>query len=94
MTSSFDNDYDKLKAIEEMLSTYHYTTNPVELDREHFMDDFLLDKKEGYCSENVKISTSWPCCIYSRANRSLNAAKPPRKGYVVPTIMIFIDFYL
>lgn len=48
--SPYDNDYDKLKAIEEMLSTYHYTTNPVELDREHFMDDFLLDKKEGYCT--------------------------------------------
>ena len=50
VTSSYDNDYDKLKAIEEMLSTYHYTTNPVELDREHFMDEFLLDKKEGYCT--------------------------------------------
>lgn len=50
VVSPYDNDYDKLKAIEEMLSTYHYTTNPVEFDREHFMDDFLLDKKEGYCT--------------------------------------------
>ena len=48
-------DIDKLKSIEAMLSEYAYSDSPGELPQElscgsEFLDYFLLEKKEGYCS--------------------------------------------
>ena len=50
-----DSDYEKLCAIEEMLSAYKYSEKPGRLplsvrDEAGFLDHFLFDMKEGYCS--------------------------------------------
>ncbi|HAF26892.1 MAG TPA: hypothetical protein DCG85_06215 [Lachnospiraceae bacterium] len=50
-----DSDYEKLCAIEEMLSAYKYSEKPGRLplsvrDEAGFLDYFLFDMKEGYCS--------------------------------------------
>ena len=51
ITKDYDNNYDKLKAIEAYLNTYTYTTNPVKTPKgKDFVDYFLFDQKEGYCT--------------------------------------------
>ena len=50
-----DTDYEKLCEIEKMLSSFKYTEKPGKLplnvrDEAGFLDHFLFDKKEGYCS--------------------------------------------
>lgn len=51
ITKDYENDYDKLKAIESYLNTLSYTTKmektPV---GEDFVDYFLFHQKEGYCT--------------------------------------------
>lgn len=51
ITGGYENDIDKLKAIENELKQYEYTTNPgvIPRDRE-FMEYFLLESREGYCT--------------------------------------------
>lgn len=50
ITEGKDNDYDRLKAIEEYVRTYTYTKTPAKTDNEDFVDGFLFDTKEGYCT--------------------------------------------
>lgn len=51
ITSSADNDYDRLKAIENYLSKYDYTTSPVPPgETEDVVDYFLFQSKTGYCT--------------------------------------------
>lgn len=55
VTSGCNNDFDKLRAIEQELQTYSYSLHPGKVpkqikDASRFLDYFLLDKKEGYCS--------------------------------------------
>lgn len=52
LTASFDNDYDKAKAIEKYLAanySYNLDVPPVPRDRD-FVDYFLFDQAEGYCT--------------------------------------------
>ncbi len=75
ITLPYDNDYDKLKAVEEVLSSYQYTTEQVNLDREYFMDDFLLNKKEGYCT--------YYATAFALISRYLGLPSRYVQGYVV-----------
>jgi len=51
ITAGYDNNYDKLKAIESFLSTYLYTLQPGKIpEGEDFVDYFLFDNKKGYCT--------------------------------------------
>ncbi|MCR5672733.1 MAG: DUF3488 and transglutaminase-like domain-containing protein [Lachnospiraceae bacterium] len=55
LLSGCNGDYEKLCRIEEMLRTYSYNDNPGNLpdtinNAEDFLDYFLFEKKEGYCS--------------------------------------------
>ena len=55
VTADCENGYDCLKAIEQELQKLTYTTTPGELPREvdtpeEFLDYFVLDHKEGYCT--------------------------------------------
>ncbi len=51
ITSGYDNDIDKLKAIEYTLSQYTYTTKPsITPSDKDFLERFLLESKEGYCT--------------------------------------------
>ncbi len=50
-----DTDYEKLCALEKMFSAFKYTEKPGHMplsvnSEEKFLDYFILDKKEGYCS--------------------------------------------
>ncbi len=50
-----DSDYEKLLRIEELLSQFRYTDSPGPLPEElsdagEFLDYFVLEKREGYCS--------------------------------------------
>lgn len=53
--SGADTDYEKLKRMEDMLSSFRYTESPGDLpgsidSPEDYLDYFIFDKKEGYCS--------------------------------------------
>lgn len=52
ITKSYDNNFDKAKAIEKYLrSSYKYTMKPSSLpDKKEFVDYFLFKGKEGYCT--------------------------------------------
>lgn len=52
ITSAADNDYDRVKAIESYLSkNYKYTLEPGNIPQNRdFVDYFLFDSKEGYCT--------------------------------------------
>ena len=52
ITSKYNNDYDKAKAIEKYLrANYKYTLNPSEVPAgSEFVDYFLFEGKEGYCT--------------------------------------------
>lgn len=52
ITSSANNDYDRAKAIESYLSkNYRYTLEPGNIPQNHdFVDYFLFDSKQGYCT--------------------------------------------
>ncbi len=51
ITKGLNNDYDRLKAIEEYFSQYTYTTAPPELPQnEDFLEYFLFTSKKGYCT--------------------------------------------
>lgn len=50
-TKDAANDIEKLEAIELLLTSMHYTTTPGEIpENADFLEFFLLEKKEGYCS--------------------------------------------
>lgn len=51
ITQGLTTDYDKMKAIERYLNSMTYTTKIIRPDKgEDFVDSFLFDKKEGYCT--------------------------------------------
>lgn len=55
LTKDCETDYQKLRAIEKELSGYAYTNNPRKVpvwvaEPTDFLDFFLLESKEGYCS--------------------------------------------
>jgi len=55
ITQNAKTDVEKLRAIEETLSSFTYTLNPGELpdsiiDGSTFLDYFLLDSRQGYCT--------------------------------------------
>ena len=55
ITQNAKTDVEKLKAIEEALSSFTYTLNPGEMpdsviDGSTFLDYFLLDSRQGYCT--------------------------------------------
>ena len=47
-------------------------------------------RNDGYCRVKVMISTWCPSACNWRASRSLKVAKPPRKGYAVPSSTMFM----
>lgn len=54
-TGDCETDLQKLKAIEALLGSYHYTNMPGKIpdrvkSREEFLDYFLLESREGFCS--------------------------------------------
>ena len=55
ITKGAENDLEKLQAIERMLQSYTYTTNPGALPDKvtgagEFLDYFLLESRQGYCT--------------------------------------------
>ncbi|WP_167959303.1 DUF4129 domain-containing transglutaminase family protein [Anaerosporobacter faecicola] len=51
ITSGKTNNYDKMRAIESYLNTYTYTTTPDKRKKgQDFVDQFLFDNKQGYCT--------------------------------------------
>ncbi len=51
----YESDYQKLKAIETLLDSYHYTNMPGKIPgrvktQEDFLDYFLLESRKGFCS--------------------------------------------
>jgi hypothetical protein len=51
ITADYNSKYDKLKAIEDYLLKYKYTLNPKQVpEGEDFVDYFLFESKEGYCT--------------------------------------------
>lgn len=64
ISKGYGNDYDRLRAIEQFLSNYDYTTKvskpPADRD---FVDYFLFDEKEGYCTYYATAM-----CVLARIN--------------------------
>ena len=51
ITASYDNDYDKLKAIEQYVSTLSYSLTPAAVPADRDVTDyFLFESKSGYCT--------------------------------------------
>lgn len=78
ITANFNNDYDKVKAIEAYLSTnYPYTLNvpPTPKNRD-FTDYFLFDLKKGYCTYYATAMTVMV--------RSLGIPARLSEGYMLP----------
>lgn len=51
LAADADNDYDRMKAFAEYLSSYTYTKSPPDCpDGREFTDYFLFDSKSGYCT--------------------------------------------
>jgi len=51
LTKDYNNDYDKLRAIETYLNTLTYTTKVGRTPKaEDFVDYFLFEQKQGYCT--------------------------------------------
>lgn len=51
ITKGCETQYEQLKAIEQYLKSYAYTKRPGEIpEQEDFVDYFLFERKEGYCT--------------------------------------------
>jgi len=87
LTSAAKNDYDKVKAIETYLSkNYLYTLNPPRTpsDRD-FVDYFLFDLKQGYCTYYASAMTVLV--------RSIGIPARYVEGYVLPPMPTSGDTY-
>ena len=87
ITKGLRNDYEKTVAIEKYLRQNHtYTLSPenVPLDRD-FVDYFLFDKKEGYCTY---YATSMAVML-----RTLGIPSRYVEGYVLPPERTSDDVY-
>jgi len=81
ITKDMKNDYDKVKAIEQYLSTnYPYTLNPGDTpEGKDFVDYFLFDIQKGYCTyfaSSMAILT-----------RSIGIPSRYIEGYILPSKM-------
>ncbi len=64
LTKDYQNNYDKLKAIEAYLRTCTYTTAPGEVpEHEDFVDYFLNKSKAGYCTYFASAMATMGRCI-------------------------------
>ena len=64
ITKNCKNDYEKAVAIEEYLATYKYTTAPPDvIEDADFVDTFLFEQKEGYCSYFATAMTVLARCV-------------------------------
>lgn len=79
ITSSSKNDYDRVKAIESYLATnYRYTLEPGTTPRDRdFVDYFLFDLKQGYCTYYASAMTV--------LTRSIGLPARYVEGYVLPS---------
>ncbi|WP_160686941.1 transglutaminase domain-containing protein [Clostridium sp. C2-6-12] len=79
ITSSADNDYDRAKAIEAYLSkNYVYTLEPGDVpENRDFVDYFLFDSKQGYCTYYASAMTILV--------RSLGIPARYVEGYILPS---------
>ena len=78
LTSKYDNNYDKVKALEEFLSTnypYNLDVSPAPRGRD-FVDYFLFDGKEGYCTYYASALTIMA--------RSIGIPARYVEGYILP----------
>ena len=79
ITSSADNDYDRAKAIESYLSkNYIYTLEPGNIPQNRdFVDYFLFDSKQGYCTYYASAMTILV--------RSVGIPARYVEGYILPS---------
>jgi hypothetical protein len=79
ITSSAENDYDRVRAIEAYLSNnYSYTLDPGSLPKDRdFVDYFLFDLKQGYCSYYASAMTVLV--------RSIGIPARYVEGYILPS---------
>lgn len=79
ITSASDNDYDRVKAIETYLSkNYKYTLKPGNVpDDRDFVDYFLFDSKQGYCTYYASAMTVLV--------RSIGIPARYVEGYILPS---------
>lgn len=64
ITKDYDTTYDKVKAIEAYVSQYTYTKSPGSVkEGEDFVDAFLFDGKQGYCTYYASAMTILARCI-------------------------------
>lgn len=64
VTADYDNPYDKLKAIEKFLQAYSYNIQPKKIPKnKDFVDTFLFENKEGYCTSYATAMAIMGRCI-------------------------------
>ncbi len=64
ITAEYDTTYDKLKAIETYLLGYKYTLSPEPVPKgQDFIDYFLFESKEGYCTSFATAMAVLSRCI-------------------------------
>ena len=64
ITKGYDTKYDKLKAIEAYLNQYKYTLSPEKVPQgDDFIDYFLFESKEGYCTSYATAMAVLGRCI-------------------------------
>jgi uncharacterized membrane protein len=64
ITKDYDTTYDKLKAIEAYLQTYTYSLSPANPpEGQDFVDYFLFEGKEGYCTSYATAMAIMGRCI-------------------------------
>jgi len=85
ITKNFDNNYDKVKAIENYLArSYPYTLKPKPTPNgKDFADYFLFDLKEGYC---VYYATAMVVML-----RSIGIPARYVEGYMLPPEAVYIN---
>ena len=80
LTIQYDNNYDKVKALEEYLSTnfpYNLDVRSTPRNRD-FVDYFLFDQKEGYCTYFASALTIMARCIGIPARYVEGYIMPPK----------------
>ena len=64
ITANYDNDYDKLKAIETYLKKYTYSLKTDKVPKgQDFVDYFLFEGKKGYCTSYASAMAVMGRCI-------------------------------
>ena len=64
ITKDADSDYEKMKALEQYVSSYAYTTRPKDTPKgQDVVDYFLFDSMEGYCTYHASALAVLARCI-------------------------------